>query len=96
MRHGRFAPSKMPRVLARPLFIYVAEKSLARPEAQQFVEFYIANAGGLAHEVGYVELGREDYPLVAAHFKARRLGTIFGEGGSRVGVTIEQLLAKER
>ena len=38
----------------------------------------------------------QDYPLVAAHFKARRLGTIFGEGGSHVGVTIEQLLAKER
>ena len=30
------------------------------------------------------------------HFKARRPGTIFGEGGSQVGVTIEQLLAKER
>ena len=34
--------------------------------------------------------------LVAEHFKARRTGTIFGEGGSQVGVTIEQLLAKER
>ena len=90
IRTGTYQP------LARPLFIYVAEKSLTRPEVQQFVDFYIAKVGGLAQEVGYVELGGEGYPLVAEHFKARRLGTIFGEGGSQVGVTIEQLLAKER
>jgi phosphate transport system substrate-binding protein len=90
IKNGTYQP------LARPLFIYVSEKSLARPEVQQFVDFYISKVGDLAQDVGYVELGKEGYSLVAEHFKARRPGTIFGEGGSQVGVTIEQLLAKER
>ena len=89
IRNGTYQP------LSRPLFIYASEKSLARPEVQQFVDFYIANVGKLAEEVGYVELGNEGYRLVAEHFKKRQPGTLF-EGGAQVGVTIEQLLAKER
>jgi phosphate transport system substrate-binding protein len=89
IRDGTYQP------LSRPLFIYAAEKSLGRPEVQQFVDFYIANVGRLAEEVGYVQLGDEGYRLVAEHFKSRQPGTLFGEG-SQVGMTIEQLLAKER
>jgi phosphate transport system substrate-binding protein len=90
IRNGTYQP------LSRPLFVYVSEKALARPEVQQFVDFYIGNVGKLAEEVGYVELGGEGYRLVAEHFKKRQPGTLFGEGGAQVGVTIEQLLAKER
>ena len=90
IRNGTYQP------LARPLFVYVSQKSLARPEVEQFVDFYLANAGTLAEEVGYVHLGDGAYALVTEHFKARRTGTVFGDGGSQVGVTIEQLLAKER
>jgi phosphate transport system substrate-binding protein len=90
IRNGTYQP------LARPLFIYASEKSLARPEVQQFVDFYVAKVGTLAEEVGYVELGAEAYKLVADHFKARRPGTLFGDSGAQVGMTIEQLLAKER
>ena len=90
IRNGTYQP------LSRPLFIYASEKSLARPEVQQFVDFYVAQVGGLAEEVGYVQLGDEGYRLVAEHFKKRQPGTLFGEGGSQVGMTIEQLLAKER
>ena len=90
IRNGTYQP------LARPLFIYVSQKSLSRPEVQLFTDFYLANAGKLADEVGYIELGNAGYGLVAEHFKARTTGTIFGEGGSQVGVTIEQLLAKEK
>ncbi len=43
-----------------------------------------------------MQLGDQVYELVSAHFKARKPGTVFGEGGAQVGVTIEQLLAKER
>ena len=89
IRDGSYQP------LSRPLFIYASEKSLARPEIQQFVDFYIANVGGLAEDVGYVDLGDEGYRLVGEHFKKRQPGTMFGEG-SQVGMTIEQLLAKER
>ena len=34
--------------------------------------------------------------MVAEHFKERQPGTMFEHGGSQVGMTIEQLLAKER
>lgn len=90
IRDGTYQP------LSRPLFVYVSDKALARPEVQQFADFYIANVGGLAEEVGYVDLGDEGYRLVAEHFKKRQPGTLFGEGGSQVGMTIEQLLAKEK
>jgi phosphate transport system substrate-binding protein len=89
IRNGTYQP------LSRPLFIYVSDKALARPEVQQFVDFYVGNVGKLAEEVGYVQLGDEGYRLVAEHFKKRQPGTLF-EGGAQVGVTIEQLLAKER
>ena len=90
IRNGTYQP------LARPLFIYVSQKSLSRPEVQLFTDFYLANAGKLAEEVGYIDLGNAGYGLVVEHFKARKTGTIFGEGGSQVGVTIEQLLAGEK
>ncbi|MBA3270706.1 MAG: PstS family phosphate ABC transporter substrate-binding protein [Acidobacteria bacterium] len=90
IRTGTYQP------LARPLFVYVSEKALARPEIQRFMDFYIANAATLAEEVGYVQLGDEGYRLVGQHFKTRRPGTLFGDGNSQIGMTIEQLLAKER
>jgi phosphate transport system substrate-binding protein len=82
--------------LARPILIYVAEQSLSRPEVVSFVDFYLKEGGTLAEEVGYVQLGTEGYRLVTEHFHARRTGTVFGEGGSTVGLTIEQLFALER
>jgi phosphate transport system substrate-binding protein len=98
---GAVAPSAdairsgMYRLLSRLLFIYVAEGALVRQGVQQFVDFYIANAGKLAEEVGYVDFGAEGYRLVAEHFKKRQPGTLFGGGGAAVGVTIEQLLGTE-
>ena len=53
IRNGSYSP------LSRPLFIYVSEKSRARPEVQQFVDFYVATVGSLAQEVGYVELPKD-------------------------------------
>ena len=53
IRSGVYSP------LSRPLFIYVSEQSRARPEVQQFVDFYVATVGSLAQEVGYVELDKD-------------------------------------
>ena len=61
-----------------------------------FVDFYFAKGSALVKEVGYVPLTDEGYQLAKAHFEKRVAGTIFGAGGSQVGVTIEQLLARER
>ena len=47
--------------LSRPLFIYVNNKALARPEVKGFVEYYINNAASLSKEVGYVALPNEKY-----------------------------------
>lgn len=47
---GTYAP------LSRPLFIYVNTAALARPEVREFIRFYLANAGGLAEELGNVAI----------------------------------------
>ena len=90
IRTGTYQP------LSRPLFIYVSEKALARPEVQKFVDFYLTQGPKLAEEVGYVQLGEPVYQLVRQHFATKKMGTAFGDGGAQVGVTIEQLLSKER
>ncbi len=52
---GSYAP------LSRPMFIYVNNFSLQRPEVRQFIEYYLNNAALLAEEVGYVGLTEADY-----------------------------------
>lgn len=47
--------------LSRPLFIYVNQKSLARPEVKAFVDFYMAHAAELVPQVGYVPLDAAQY-----------------------------------
>jgi phosphate transport system substrate-binding protein len=89
IRTGTYQP------LARPLFIYVSDKALARPEVQKFIDFFLAQGPALAEEVGYVQLGEPVYQLVRQHFSNKKTGTVFGDG-PQVGVTIEQLLSKER
>lgn len=81
--------------LSRPLFIYVARTSSDRPEVQEFVASYFSSPE-LVREVGYIALPEDIYALVRQHFADRRTGTAFGDGGSQVGMTIEQLLARER
>ena len=89
IKTGRYQP------LSRPVFIYVSEKALARPEVKAFVDFYVAHAGALSAEVGYVPLGDAGYKLVSEHLTARKTGSVFEHGGSQVGLTIEQLLSRE-
>jgi phosphate transport system substrate-binding protein len=89
VRNGTYQP------LSRPLFIYVARKAADRPEVQKFVDLYFSSAD-LLQEVGYVELTPQIYDLAKKHFADRRVGTAFGSGGSQVGMTLEQLLAREK
>lgn len=60
IKDGSYAP------LSRPLFIYVNNKELERPEVKEFVKYYINNIGPLAGEVGYVALPDEQYATEAA------------------------------
>lgn len=80
--------------LARPIFIYVSNKSYDKPELKEFVEFYLKNSPALVREVKYVPLSDKDYKLALDNFKNRKLGTGFG-GEAEIGVLIEDLLKRE-
>ena len=80
--------------LARPIFIYVSAKSLAKPEIRQFVEYYLKNGATLAREVKYVPLPDSAYRTALQHVQKGKKGTVFG-GVAEVGVTIDELLKRE-
>jgi phosphate transport system substrate-binding protein len=80
--------------LARPIFVYVSTKSLARPEVREFVQYYMTNGAKLAREVKYVPLPAKAYSLAWEHVQKGKKGTVFG-GVAEVGVTIDELLKRE-
>jgi phosphate transport system substrate-binding protein len=47
--------------LSRPLFIYVKEDSLKKPEVGQFVKFYLEQTPRLIADIGYVAAPQQDY-----------------------------------
>ena len=55
INNGTYSP------LSRPVFIYINKASLARPAVREYVGFYLANAGALANEVGYVNMTDAEY-----------------------------------
>ena len=63
---------------------------------QKFVDGLLRIAASSSREVGYIELTPEIYGLARKHFAERKVGTAFGAGGSQVGVTLEELLAREQ
>jgi len=77
--------------LSRPIFIYVSKPATQRAEVVQFIDFYLGEGGPLAKEVGYIPLPQGAYDLAIKRFEARTTGSVF-EGGSKVGVTVEELL----
>ncbi|MDP3760047.1 MAG: PstS family phosphate ABC transporter substrate-binding protein [Ramlibacter sp.] len=80
--------------LARPIFIYVNAKSMAKPEVKKFVDFYLANASKMAKEVKYVPLPADAYKTASDHVAKGKKGTVFG-GKNEVGITIAELLKRE-
>ncbi len=79
--------------LSRPIFIYASTKAIARPEVDKLVTYYLDNARKLSAEVGYVALPAAADELAKNRYKARKTGSMF-QGGSKVGVTMEALLAE--
>ena len=78
--------------LARPIFIYVSSKEMDRPEVKAYVEYYLTKGPELVKEVGYIALPANAYQLASKRFADRKTGSAFH--GSKVGVTVEQLLAQ--
>lgn len=88
IRNGTYQP------LSRPLFIYVSAQSLGRPEVKAFVDYYLKEGPWLIDQVGAVQLGDKAYELVRQRFAKGVTGTVFQ--GAAVGLTIDQLLAREQ
>jgi phosphate transport system substrate-binding protein len=55
IKSGEYAP------LSRPLFTYVKNESLKKPEVFNYTNFLIENASVLSEDVGYVSLPEEEY-----------------------------------
>ncbi len=89
IRDGTYQP------LSRPVFIYVKVKAAQRPEVETFVQFYLEHAKTLVEQVGYIPLPDTVYELARKRFAARHTGSVFGNQGARVGVTLESLLQAE-
>ncbi|ENU4318334.1 PstS family phosphate ABC transporter substrate-binding protein [Acinetobacter baumannii] len=80
--------------LSRPIFIYVNQASLKKPEVQKFVDFYMKKSAPLIKEVKYVPLPAKAYTHNLDVIKKGKLGTVFG-GEAQVGLTIEELMKRE-
>jgi phosphate transport system substrate-binding protein len=85
VRGGTYRP------LSRPLFVYVSEQSLDRPEVRALVEFHLNQAEALVREVGYVPLTDRERQLVTERYATRAIGTMYGAPGA-AGQPLEQLL----
>lgn len=83
VKNGTYQP------LSRPIFIYI--NAGKKDAVDSFVDFYLQEGAALVKEVGYIPLPPEAYELVQKRFDSVTTGSLF-EGGSQVGVTVEELL----
>ena len=90
VNNGSYAP------LSRPLFIYVRKDAVERPEVKEFVNFYMNKTGELSKEVGYITLPQNIAKLAMDRYEKKVAGSVFGGKGHQVGVTLEDLLKKEK
>lgn len=80
--------------LSRPVFIYVNEKSLAKPEVLEFTNFFLQKCPSIVPEVKYVALPATAYRIGLDHIKIKKVGTVFG-GHSEIGIKIDDLMKRE-
>ena len=64
VKNGTYKP------LSRPVFIYVSNASMERPEVSAFVRFYLDNASALVPDVGYIPLTDQEYQAERSKLKA--------------------------
>lgn len=85
VNNGQYNP------LSRPIFIYVAEKSLEKPYVKKFMDYYMANAPKLSNEVGYVAMPNAFYTAATARLNDRITGKVFGVKANK-GKAIDELM----
>ncbi|MEQ8822674.1 MAG: PstS family phosphate ABC transporter substrate-binding protein [Sumerlaeia bacterium] len=82
--------------LSRPLFVYVRADAAKRPEVDAFMDFYLDEGRDLVSEIGYVALPDAVFEMVQERFDDRVTGSLFGGAGAEVGVSVKDVLARER
>lgn len=78
--------------LSRAMFIYVRKDKMDEPKLSQFINFYLNEGRPLMNEVGYVALQESTYELAIERAKLRTAGSMLGGGGSRVGISLDDLM----
>ncbi|MCB1139045.1 MAG: PstS family phosphate ABC transporter substrate-binding protein [Leptospiraceae bacterium] len=86
VKNGTYSP------LSRPLMIYVSEASAKKDYVKNFVDFYLANAGKLSRQVGYIPLSEEAYTNIKKHFSDMDTGSVLMEL-DLMGKPVESLYA---
>lgn len=69
--------------LSRPLYVYVSESSLDRPQVRGFVEFALQNAPRLTQEVGYVPMPDTEYETVLQRLQQKKTSAGGMDAGAR-------------
>lgn len=78
--------------LSRPIFIYVSTAAYERPEVNAFVDFYLNEGPNIIPEIGYIPFSADFYDTLYERYLSGRTGSVFAEGGSTSGVTVNDLL----
>lgn len=89
IKEGTYQP------LSRPIFIYVAKKSLSLAHVKTYIDFYLSQGERLSQAVGYIPLPAQAYTLAKQRVSTLKTGSMFAGGGSQVGVSIEALMKQE-
>lgn len=83
--------------LSRPLFIYINQQRIStNPTLNAFVAFYLANAPQLVDDVGYIPLTNVIYELAQQRYADQVIGSVFEGSGATIGVSLADLLMRER
>ena len=83
--------------LSRPLFIYINRTHINDNQTiSAFVDFYLSNAPELVDDVGYIPLTDTLYELAQQRYETQTTGSVFEGSGATVGVSLADLLLKER
>jgi len=80
--------------LSRPLLIYIRKDSMEKnPAILNLISFLFNEADTVVKETGFVPLSASAKPIVEAHAKALRTGSVFQ--GAQVGLGIEEIMKRE-
>lgn len=78
--------------LSRAMFIYVRKDKMEQPLLRQYIDYYLNEGRPLMTEVGYVPLQDATYGLAIERVSRGVVGSMLGGGGSKVGISLDDLM----